>query len=191
MKFFESAHSFPHSWEHVTTASWRKYPNPHSPHVQAVDVLDRTVDEATGRLLSERVITVEGGLPSWLCKLFNSSSVSAHVHEVSEVDPINKRMTLRTRNISWSNFITVEETCIYTQDAQDPQKTNFSQEARITAFGSLSALRSKMESAMLDRFRSTASKGKDALEHVCDNITREMQELAEVTASATAAAGVV
>lgn len=48
MRLFQATHRFDHPWNQVTLANWRKYPNSMSPHILNVDVLERSVDPATG-----------------------------------------------------------------------------------------------------------------------------------------------
>ena len=45
-----------YSWESISQAAWRKYPNPMNPNVVGTDVLSRRVDDS-GRLHTHRVIT--------------------------------------------------------------------------------------------------------------------------------------
>lgn len=69
MKFFKSVHTFNYEWNLVSAAQWQKYPNDHCPHVQHVDVLNRTVDPETGILTTERLITVKQNMPRLLLKV--------------------------------------------------------------------------------------------------------------------------
>ena len=56
MKIFSQTSSFDYSWEEVSTSNWRKYSpwNEKTPHVVAVDTLDRHVDKATGIVSTPR-----------------------------------------------------------------------------------------------------------------------------------------
>jgi hypothetical protein len=56
MKIWSSEHTFGHTWEQITKAVWRKYPNPMNPNVVGTDVLERHVDEQ-GVLHSHRLLT--------------------------------------------------------------------------------------------------------------------------------------
>ena len=44
-------------------AAYRKYPNPHNPNVQALDVLERRVERGRGRLFSHRIFTTLWNVP--------------------------------------------------------------------------------------------------------------------------------
>jgi hypothetical protein len=69
MKFFKTVHIFDYPWTLVSAAQWQKYPNDHCPHVQHVDVLNRTVDPETGILTTERLITVKQNVPRLILKV--------------------------------------------------------------------------------------------------------------------------
>jgi hypothetical protein len=58
-------HVHRHPWERVTYAFWKKYPNPMSPHVVDIDVLDRHIDDE-GRLQTTRLITCKDKIPDWI-----------------------------------------------------------------------------------------------------------------------------
>lgn len=69
MKLFKSIHEYNYQWDLVSAANWQKYPNENCPHVQHVDVLNRTVDPETGILTTERLITVEQSAPRFILKV--------------------------------------------------------------------------------------------------------------------------
>ena len=52
----------------VVQAAWKKYPNPMSPSVIALDVIDRKVSPA-GSLYTHRLMTTEWGLPNWVVRV--------------------------------------------------------------------------------------------------------------------------
>jgi len=178
MKFWEQEHVFTHSWEKVTTASWRKYNNTLTPvlcpHVVSADVISRS-NTVPGVLNTVRLISVVSALPSWLGTLFGVKSNNGYVYESSEVNYNAKVMVLKSVNITFSNLITVEETCTYAQHPDNPNLTVFKQEACITA--NFSKFASKIENTMLDRFTTTARKGKETLEKVIQLVTQEHDEL--------------
>lgn len=72
MKLFQSKHEFQYEWSLVSAANWQKYPNEHCPHVQHVDVLNRTLDPETGILTTERLITVDQNVPALIMKVSQS-----------------------------------------------------------------------------------------------------------------------
>jgi hypothetical protein len=54
-------------------ANWRKYPNSRRPDMVSVDIIDKYVDEKTGKLHIKRLLIIEGvGYPPWLKKVHKS-----------------------------------------------------------------------------------------------------------------------
>eukprot|EP00123_Amoebidium_parasiticum_P006095 comp17150_c0_seq1/m.15963 comp17150_c0_seq1/g.15963 ORF comp17150_c0_seq1/g.15963 comp17150_c0_seq1/m.15963 type:complete len:185 (-) comp17150_c0_seq1:597-1151(-) len=177
MKFWETQHTFHHPWETVTHASWRKYNNvltpTLAPHVNSVDII-RSKIEHSGILSTTRLIGVTSALPSWLAPVFGITDNKGYVLETTEVDAQGKTMVLRSRNVTMSNLFTVEETCTYSLDPDDPQnKTIFRQECAITA--NFARFAARAESTMLERFQATAQKGRDTLEKVIQLIYQEQE----------------
>jgi len=176
MKIFSSQHSFAYSWEHVSSANWKKYPNEMSTHVVAVDVLRREIDPSTGVLRTERLITCKQAIPSWLLCIVGGADVS-YVREVSEVDPKSRNLTLRSVNLTMNQLLSVYETVSYSPDPQNPfGSTIFSQEAQITAYASFRRLCSKIEDWTVDRFGQNAALGKKGFESVLQQLTQKVQD---------------
>ncbi|KAG1520606.1 hypothetical protein G6F52_007511 [Rhizopus delemar] len=98
VKFYQHAFNYDYQWQNVTLAFWLRYPNPFASHVLSVDVLDRYVDE-NGILKTTRLVLKKGKTPKWFPKNILKSS-EAFVIEESEVDPKNKTMITRTKNLN-------------------------------------------------------------------------------------------
>ncbi|KAG5359182.1 Protein UPS2 [Yarrowia sp. C11] len=170
MKFFDSRHFFNYSWEQVSIANWKKYPNEVSTHVIAVDVLRREVDPNSGVLRTERLITCKQSIPKWLLALVGGEEVS-YVREVSEVDPKARTVVMRSTNMTMNNLLLVFETCTYSADPENPAtKTVFDQEAQITAFASWKRICNKIEDWTVERFGQNAIKGKLGFEGVLQKV---------------------
>lgn len=45
-----------------------------------------------------------------------------HAIEHSEIDPEARELRIRSRNVSYSNLITIEESIVYRQHPDDPNK---------------------------------------------------------------------
>lgn len=58
---------YSHTWETVTQAAWRKYPNPLSPNIIGTDVVERKVED--GILITHRLISSKWFLPNWAQKV--------------------------------------------------------------------------------------------------------------------------
>jgi hypothetical protein len=176
MKIFSSQHQFDYSWEQVSCANWKKYPNEMSTHVVAVDVLRREVDSTTGVLRTERLITCKQAIPKWLLALVGGHDVS-YVREVSEVDPLTRTLTLRSVNLTMNHLLSVYEIVTYSPDPNRPTETTiFTQEAQITAYSSFRRLCSKIEDWSVDRFGQNAALGKQGFESVLQQVTQKVQD---------------
>jgi len=173
VKIAGNQHVFEHKWEDVSLASWRKYPHPNAAHVLSVDITDRTVDQKTGILRSTRLISMQQQVPGWVARILGASSDRAFVHEISEVDPKNRVMTLKSQNVTFGSLLTVEETCTYRPHPTDAGKTIFTQEVAVKAVGLNCMVSGQAEGTMLGVFQSTASKGKEVLDDVCRMIVGE------------------
>jgi len=176
MKIFSTEHLFEYSWEQVSCANWKKYPNEMSTHVVAVDVLRREVDASTGVLRTERLITCKQAIPSWLLALVGGQDVS-YIREVSEVNPVSRTLTLRSVNLTMNHLLSVYEIVTYSPDPSRPnESTLFTQEAQITAYASFRRLCSKIEDWSVDRFGQNAALGKAGFESVLKQVTQKVQD---------------
>jgi hypothetical protein len=67
MKIWSSEHVFNHSWESVVKAALQKYPNPLTPSVRGVDVVERTIQDNV--IKSHRLMMTEWSVAPWIRKL--------------------------------------------------------------------------------------------------------------------------
>jgi len=176
MKLFSNEHLFSHPWSKVSAANWIKYPNELTPHVLHVDYLSRSVDPRTGILRTVRLLSCKQNVPDIILKLLGGSS-EAYVYEVSEVDPQRQTLTMKTRNLTMANVMTIEEECQYSPCTDNPTNTLLRQEARITSLNCVSYISNKIEEFCLERFHANASRGRAALETVLDKLVQETKEL--------------
>ncbi|KAF8862412.1 MSF1-domain-containing protein [Acephala macrosclerotiorum] len=176
MKVFSNSETFDYSWEEVSTANWRKYCpwNDKSPHVIAVDTLSRSVDPESGILRTERLITCKQSAPKWLASLMGGNETS-HVFETSYVDPVSKKVTMISSNMTFSNIISVQETVVY--QPLSATRTQFVQNANITALcGGWQKVKNAVEDATIARFSENARKGKEGFEAVLEMSRRVFRE---------------
>lgn len=165
MKIWTSEHVFNHPWQTVIQGQFRKYPNPHNPAVTGVDVFNRHVTD--GVLHSHRIVTSSWGFPSWVIPIVGGDG-SGHAYEYSSVDPVSRMMRMRTRNLSLSNVVTMEETMSYTPHPQDPTKTLLKQETEVTVRGL--PLCNYLENVIVNTATSNASKGRQAIDWIVAKI---------------------
>jgi len=179
MKVFESSCVFDYPWANVSIANWRKYGawNTQSTHVVAVDTLNRSVDPRTGILRTERLITCKQNVPRWLMKIVGGTEES-YVREVSEVDPQQQTVTLRSMNLTCSNIISVQETVVYSPDPSSPEtRTRFQQDAQITAYGAFSRICAAIEDWSVERFGQNARKGRVGFEAVLEMSSKAFRDM--------------
>ena len=156
VKIFANSYVYKHDWSTVTTAFWGKYPNDNAKHVKEVDTYERVFNGITGDLTSKRVLTCSyAGLPSWMTRLGFPSTM--HCQEESVVNARDKKLVLRSSNISGSSFIVVEETCVYKPHPENSSWTLYEQEAKISSFTPFFS--DSIESHSLQNMKSQASNG--------------------------------
>jgi hypothetical protein len=176
MKIFSNTHSYAYSWDEVSTCNWRKYCpwNDQSTHVIAVDTLSRRLDPGTGILRTERLITCRQAMPQWL-QTFLGSGDTSQVYEVSYVDPVAKKVTMCSQNMTLSDLLTVREKVVYRPDPREERgRTVFEQEARIVSlYGGWQKIKSAIEEISVERFKENARKGREGFERVLA-ISREV-----------------
>lgn len=110
-----------------------------------------------------RLLTCYKGVPGWLVPF--GVSPYAHVVEVTTVDPVTRQMVVRSRNLTGSSLITINEHCVYKQPAENRKWTHYAATAEISAF--LPFLSGKFERYSHDTMIATAEKGAMALENIC------------------------
>lgn len=182
MKFFKTVHTFNYEWSLVSAAQWQKYPNDHCPHVQHVDVLNRTVDPETGILTTERLITVKQNMPRLILKIMGADETQ-YVREVSTIDPKAKTFTLTSQNLSLCNIMKCNEEITYTVSPENPEQTQFTQQATMSVGSFLSRWESTIEDFSIKRFQQNAQVGREGFLHVLEKFV-VMAEAAKQEATA-------
>lgn len=104
----------------------------------------------------------------------------SYVREVSEVDPKNQTVTMRSINLTGSNFVSVQETVIYSPHPEAPiEKTLFTQDAQITAYGAFTKLCNAVEDWSVERFGQNAMRGRIGFEAVLEMSKKAFGEMKE------------
>lgn len=171
MKIWTTEHIFNHPWETVTQAVWRKYPNPHKPEIIGTDVVERKVEK--GVLYTTRVISSRWGLPDWAKRIIGGNRM-CYAFENSEVDPVNQKMVMRTRNVTLANTVSMDERMEYIPDPNDSNKTILHQETLITVKGV--PLTSYIEDYLINNITNNSFKGREAMEWIIKKIDVEVEE---------------
>merc|ERR1739838_1057174 len=84
-------------------------------------------------------------------------------------------MEMNSKNISFNNFVSMEEKMTYTPDAVNPEHTVLRQETVVTVQGV--PLTSYMEGIIVNTVSSNSSKGRAAMEWVVDKLGQECRAL--------------
>jgi len=177
MKIWSTEHVFNYSWETVTKSQLQKHPNPLQPAVLATDVISRRVDPATGILHSHRIISSDWGLAQWVQMLIGANRV-CYAHEYSTVDPTRRLMEMRSSNLTFCNFVSMNEVMSYCPHPEEPSsKTVLKQETVVTVRGV--PLTSYMEAIILGTVSANAGKGRTAIEWVTERLENETKNLSE------------
>ncbi|KAJ3277452.1 hypothetical protein HK104_003287, partial [Borealophlyctis nickersoniae] len=151
VKFFATNSQFQYSWDNVSQAVWRKYPNPFASHVLSSDVIERSVDPATGVMSTTRLFLKKGNLPQWGLALLHVPE--AYIIEQSTVDPNTRTMTIVTRNLSHKKLMLVEERQVLRPHPDTPNWTEVRTEARIVSNTGWTPIRSRVEGFGLTKFK--------------------------------------
>lgn len=106
----------------------------------------------------------------------------SYVYEVSYVDPITKKVTMCSTNLTWANVLNVRETVTYQPSQSLPDKqTEFQQEATITALCTgWQKIKNKVEEVSVERFRENAKRGREGFEAVLEMSRRVFGEQKEL-----------
>jgi len=86
-KLFSTEHTYRHPWSHVTSAFWRKYPNPLATHVKEIDCYDRKLISASTFYASAAVTSASTAsqASSSACSSRTSSSLSSSPSSISSL----------------------------------------------------------------------------------------------------------
>lgn len=191
VKLYKSEHEFKHPWEHVTAAFWRKYPNDLSTHVKEVDTYSRYLTPC-GKLVTHRLMRCESAMPSWLSSL--GVPASMYVAETTIVDSKEKKMIIRSRNLTGANVMVAEEECSYMPSATNPNNTRYVQSAAIRAF--LPMFSGKFEQYSYANMAAKSKHGLHTMEQLCQTVQNKglgalVEQLAKLVDVDSAAAKLI
>jgi len=108
-------------------------------------------------------------LPFWMRKIFGDTGFI--FIEESTVDPINRVMVLKGKNLTFGNIISTEETCTYSVDPQNSNWTLFKQEFKVHAFPF--GVSGPIENYSVQRFLENAEKGRAVMDQAIQRIQTE------------------
>lgn len=164
MKYYSALSNFKFSWDQVSSAFPRRYPNPWSKHVLTEDVVSRCIEGT--KLRTTKLISKTNRLPKWGEK-FVSNPTGCLVEE-SVIDPVNKTLTTYTRNITYQKLMVVEEKCEYQKSTDSKDWTLCKKQAWITSH--IYGFSRPIEAFGVERYKQNISKSKKGLEHVLEKM---------------------
>jgi hypothetical protein len=91
------------------------------------------------------------------------------------VDTSERRMTLKTTNVTFGSFLTLDEVLQYAPHPTDPSKTLLRQQATVTVEGV--PLGKYMEETLTKNISFNASRGRLGLEWVINKINTEVSDI--------------
>jgi hypothetical protein len=93
------------------------------------------------------------------------------------VNPNERQMTLKTTNVTFGSFLSVDEVLLYKPHPTDPNQTLLQQQATVSVEGV--PLSRYMEEALTNNISFNASRGRLGLEWVINKINTEVSQLAQ------------
>lgn len=88
------------------------------------------------------------------------------------VDPNQRQMTLKTTNVTFGSFLSMDEVLQYRPHPTDPSKTLLRQQATVSIEGV--PLNRYMEEVLTNNIHNNATKGRQGLEWVINKINTEV-----------------
>lgn len=164
MKFYCTNCILKFNWDQVTSAFWRRYPNPYSRHVLSEDVIDRYF--VGNKLVTKKLLTKTNSPPRW-AERFVSSKVAC-IMEESVLDPDAKTLTTYTKNITFAKLMAVEEKCVFSVHSSNKEWITCKKQSWISSgvFG----LSRAIERFGVERYKLNASKALKGLQIVLEKM---------------------
>ncbi|KAJ2710075.1 hypothetical protein H4R19_003929 [Coemansia spiralis] len=165
VKFFQQRHSFDYSWGTVSYAFLNRYPNPFATHVLTADTIEHRIDPATGALHITRLLRKTNSVPRWARGIMRGND--AFILEDVVVDGQSGTLVSRTRNITHTRLLKVEEKQTLAVDPLDAGRTLCTNETCIVSsigYG----MNSRIESFSLSRFSENLAKSRKGMLYVLD-----------------------
>lgn len=102
------------------------------------------------------------------------------------VDPNERHMTLKTTNVTFGSFLSMDEVLQYRPHPTDPSKTLLRQQATVSIEGV--PLNRYMEEVLTNNIHNNANRGRQGLEWVINKINTEVSVLMELELERTSCA---
>ncbi|XP_022086503.1 PRELI domain-containing protein 1, mitochondrial-like [Acanthaster planci] len=166
MKYFTTVELFRHTWDHVATALWQKYPNPYSKHVLTEDVISRVLRGT--ELVTRRLLTKTNRLPRWGNYIFGNHARQVCIVEESIVDPVKKTFTIYTRNIGFTRLMVVTEKLIFRPAPENKDWTHLEKHSWVDS--SVKGMALAIQHFGMERYKANQTKATKGLHYVLENM---------------------
>jgi len=176
-KYFTTEHIHPFSYDQVVHAIFQRYPNPFASHVLSEDTVYREIVNGT-TLYSRRFLTKTNKVPKWGERWLSGFRRTVPLLEESYVDNEKKTITVYTRNVGYSNFMTAIEKVVYKACPSNPNQTVALKQAWVES--NFYGLRSAIKSFGIERFKSNCVKATDGFNYVLERIYSQQNNLREM-----------
>lgn len=176
-KYFNTEHVHPYSYDQVAQAIFQRYPNPFASHVLSEDTVYREIINGT-TLYSRRFLTKTNKIPKWGERWLSGFRRSVPLLEESYVDSEQKTITIYTRNVGYSNFMTSIEKVVYKACPCNPNHTVALKQAWVES--NFYGLRSAIKNFGIERFKNNCVKATDGFNHVLERIQIQQNSLREM-----------
>merc|ERR1711915_480569 len=176
-KYYNTEHLHPFSWEQVSRAIFQRYPNPFASHVLSEDTVYREIINGT-TLYSRRFLTKTNKVPKWGERWLSGFRRSVPLLEESYVDNEQKTITIYTRNVGFSNFMTAIEKVVYKACPNNTNHTVALKQAWVES--NFYGLRSAIKNFGIERFKSNCVKATEGFNYVLERIHTQQNSLREM-----------
>ncbi|KAJ2412853.1 hypothetical protein H4218_001501 [Coemansia sp. IMI 209128] len=161
---------YSYSWNTVSFAFLNRYPNPFATHVLSADTLGQRIDEVTGELHITRLLRKTNSVPRWARGIIGGND--AYILEEVVVDRQSGRLVAKTRNITHTRLMKVEERQTLLADPSNAGQTLCKNETSIVSnigYG----LNARIENFSLSRFTENIAKSRKGMLYALDLVQRK------------------
>lgn len=175
--YFNTEHVHPYSWDTVAQAIFQRYPNPFASHVLSEDTVHRELIGGT-TLYSRRFLTKTNKVPSWGEKWLSGLARRVPLCEESFIDMQAQTITLYTRSVGLSTFMTAIEKVVYRACPDNPGHTVAVKQAWVES--NLYGLRTAIKNFGIERFKKNCVKATEGFNHVLEKFHHRQHDLREL-----------
>ena len=193
---FLSNYIFKHAWAPTVEGAFNKYPNEYQPNVLCLDILDRKLDD-DGKLVTEKLLVSNFEQSETMKKAMRTLGIPIKDRqvtlEISSLDLIRKRYTMRSLNHTYFDYIKIHEQLDYSVDMDQSPEDFESGENTLLTQSTLVDMDPKQYSIMvrwavnlieklcLKVAANNMPKGRIAMNKIIPNLMQEFDEITHFT----------